>query len=235
VDLSTSRLPLVHQIWFSLSPDPDEMPLNCQEILKIVGEDRYRLWTLSSARRFLVDEFDESVVAAFDRLKPFAYKADLVRYCVVLKLGGFYLDQSVKEPRFPPTGAFDFIGFRDPNSEFSSWKVGIGFFFARAGSTILEDSICQILENCEHEYYGKDPHYPTGPSVFGRSIAKLAPELDVMIGQYYWLRRRRNKYVLPGYGVVGRGKVGGQSKGGVSGIPGGNNYNQLWRSRDVYQ
>ena len=225
----------MHQIWFSLAPELDELPLSSQRVVEIVGETRFRLWTLSSARQFLVDEFDDSVVTAFDRLKPFAYKADLVRYCVVLKLGGFYLDLSVSEPRFPDTEELEFIGFRDLNAEISSWKVATNFYFARAGSAILEDSIHQILENCDTEYYGKDPHYPTGPSVLGRSVAKLAPELNVMIGQYFWLRRRRNKYVLPGLGVVGRGKVGGKHSGGISGIPGGNNYNELWRARDVYQ
>jgi hypothetical protein len=203
--------------------------------MKTVGEERYRLWTLGSAREFLVDEFDSAVVGAFDRLKPLAYKADLARYCVVLKLGGFYLDQSVSDAKLPNAEEFDFIGFCDPNAEFSSWKVANNYYFAQAGSPILEDSIQQIVRHCELEYYGKDPHFPTGPSVLGRSVAKFGPDLNVKIGQYVWLQRRRNKYVLPGDGVVGRGKVGGKFQGGISGIPGGNNYNELWRNRDVYQ
>ena len=225
----------MHQIWFSLSKDPDELPSASQEILGAVGGDRYRLWTLHSARQFLVDEFDDSVVTTFDRLKPLAYKADLFRCCAVLRLGGFYLDLSVSKPHLPEVGEYDFIGFRDPNGKFTSWKVANNYFFACAESSIMDDSIQQILGNCKREYYGRDPHFPTGPSVLGRSVAKLAPELEVLIGQYFWLRRRPNKYVLPGYGVVGRGKVGGKQLGGVSGILGGNNYNELWRDRDVYQ
>ena len=227
-------MPLVHQIWFSMSRDPDPLPSASREILNAVGEVRYRLWTLSSARQFLVEEFDVSVVTAFDRLKPLAYKADLFRCGVVLRLGGFYLDLSVSKLHLPEVGDYDFIGFRDPNGQFTSWKVANNYFYARAGSPILEDSIQQIVDNCEREYYGRDPHFPTGPSVLGRSVARLAPGLEVLIGQYFWLRRRPNKYVLPGYGVVGRGKVGGRQLGGVSGIPGGNDYNELWRNREVY-
>lgn len=232
---SNKHQPLIHQIWFSLTGDPDRLPLASQRILDDVGDARYRLWTLDSARQFLADEFDASVTIAFDRLRPLAYKADLFRCCVVLRLGGFYLDLSVTKLNLPEVGIYDFVGFRDPNGEFTSWKVANNYFFARAGSPILEDTIMQILGNCEREYYGRDPHFPTGPSVLGRSVAKLAPELEVLIGQYFWLRWRPNKYVLPGFGVVGRGKVGGKQLGGVSNIPGGNNYNELWRARQVYQ
>ena len=226
---------LVHQILFTLSPNAGAMPVNCQKIMRTVGENRYRLWTLDSAREYLVNDLDSLVVEAFDRLKPFAYKADLFRYWIILKQGGFYLDLSVNDVKLPDVGEWDFIGFRDLNNEFSSWKVANNFFFARAGSAILDDCLRQIVENCDREFYGRDPHFPTGPSVLGRSVAKLAPDLDVLIGQYWWFRRRRNRYVLPGYGLVGRGKVGGHRKGGVSGVIGGNNYNEFWRARDVYQ
>ncbi|HWD96119.1 MAG TPA: hypothetical protein VG246_06850 [Acidimicrobiales bacterium] len=235
MDQNESHAPLVHQIWFSSSSDPNGLAAGSQQIVKLVGEERYRLWTLGLAREFLVDHFEDAVVSAFDRLKPLAYKADLTRYCVVQQLGGFYLDQSVSDVKLPNTESFDFIGFCDPNAEFSSWKVANNYFFARAGSPILQDSIHEVVEHCERRYYGKDPHFPTGPSVLGRSVAKLGPELNVMIGQYIWLQRRRNKYVLPHHGVVGRGKVGGKYQGGISGIPGGNNYNELWRNRDVYE
>lgn len=227
------QFPLVHQVWFSTLPDPEDIPANCQAIRRLVGDSRYRLWTLDSTRTFLAQYFDPSVTVAFDRLKPFAYKADLARYCIVHRLGGFYLDHSVNDVAFPNTGDLDFIGFRDPNNEVTSWKMANNFFFAKAGSLILADSIQQVLENCERNYYGKDPHFPTGPSVFGRSVAKLSPEMNVLIGEYYMFKRRRNKYLLPDYGVVGRGKLGVNS-GGISGIPGGNNYNDLWIRRDVY-
>jgi hypothetical protein len=228
-------LPLVHQIWYSSLPDPEITPPNCQPIEALVGASRYRLWTLTSTRKFLAEQFDSPVLAAFDRLKPYSYKADLARYCVVYRLGGFYLDQSVNDVKLPDTGDFEFVGFRDGNADFTSWKVATNYYFARAGSVILDDAIQQVLENCDREYYGKDPHFPTGPHVLGRSVAKLAPDLDVLIGQYYWFHRRRNKYLLPGQGVVGRGKVGGRNTGGISGVPGGNNYNEMWKARDVYQ
>ncbi|MGH9918620.1 MAG: glycosyltransferase [Nitrososphaerales archaeon] len=229
------HFPLVHQIWFTFLPEQDTIPPNCQKILDLVGQSRYRLWTLASAREFLLENFEGSVVSAFDRLKPLAYKSDLFRFCVILKLGGYYLDLAVTDPRLPDVADYDFIGFCDLNNENSSWKIQNGYFYARAGSIILQDAIQQVVDNGDREYYGKDAHFPTGPSVLGRSVAKLSLELKVLMGHYHWHRRRRNKYLLPGQVVVGRGKIGGKYRESASGIPGGNNYRELWRDRDVYE
>ena len=227
-------LPLVHQIWFSELPEPTQLPANAAALRAAVGAERHRLWTLDAARGFLATHAAPPVLAAFDKLRPFAYKADLARYVIVEQLGGFYLDLSVSDVHLPDVEGWAFVGFRDLNSDATSWKVATNYFFAEAGSAILRDCVAQVLEHCGEQYYGKDPHYPTGPSVLGRSVASVGPELPILIGQYYWLRRRRNKYVLPERRVVGRGKVGGRGLGGVSGVLGGNNYNELWREHLVY-
>jgi hypothetical protein len=73
-----------------------------------------------------------------------------------------------------------------------------------------------------------------GPSVLGRAIANWSTEVKIQIGDYRWLKRRRNKYTLPGQGVVAWGKVGGRYLGGVSGVPHGNNYNVMWREGTIY-
>jgi hypothetical protein len=58
--------------------------------------------------------------------------------------------------------------------------------------------------------------------------------MDLLVGQYWWFKYKKNKYVLPGDRVVARHKRGGANKGGVSGIIGGNNYNEIWAKRTVY-
>jgi hypothetical protein len=40
---------------------------------------------------------------------------------------------------------------------------------------------------------------------------------------------------LPGNQIVARHKRGGANKGGISGIIGGNNYNEMWDARTVYK
>ncbi len=58
-----------------------------------VGVDcAYYLYNDADCRAFIRSAFPPAVVAAYDRLIPTAFKADLWRYCVLYKFGGVYLD-----------------------------------------------------------------------------------------------------------------------------------------------
>ena len=50
------------------------------------------LYNDADCRAFIQSAFPPDVVAAYDRLIPTAFKADLWRYCVLYKFGGVYLD-----------------------------------------------------------------------------------------------------------------------------------------------
>lgn len=63
----------------------------------------------------------------------------------------------------------------------------------------------------------------------------MSSDSPVLIGWHLWFCRCRNKNAPRGHAIVGRGELGGQRTVGVLGIPGGNNYNELWRARGVYQ
>jgi mannosyltransferase OCH1-like enzyme len=58
-------------------------------------EASYTLYDKKSLRQFIVDNYEEEVVWAYDKLQPYAYKADLGRYCLLNKLGGWYMDVGV--------------------------------------------------------------------------------------------------------------------------------------------
>lgn len=223
----------VHQIVFSSAHDVSEPPRAAEIRARIDGP--YRLWILEDARTLIGDVYGREVLAAFDRLRPYAYKADLARYCIVQYLGGLYVDLSVNDFRGFEVDDFDFVGFRDLNSSNTSWKVGNHMFYSRAASPILDACIAECVENVQRRFYGKDPHYPTGPSVLGRALANFSFDATVLLGDFLWLSGRRAKYTLPGQpGFLARGKVCGRNLGGVSGVLGGNDYNAMWRERTVY-
>ncbi len=223
----------VHQIMFTLDRDVPP-PAAAEAIRSRVGGDLYRLWRLGDARALIGDVYGSEVLMAFDILRPFSYKADLARYCIVNHIGGVYIDLAVTDFRGFEVGDYEFVGFRDLNADKTSWKVANNLFYSTKDSPVLQASIVECVENVRSRFYGKDPHFPTGPSVLGRAIANHSLGLSVLIGDYWWLKRRRNKYGLPGQGVIARGKVGGRHLGGVSGVPGGNNYNTMWGERTVY-
>ena len=98
----------------------------------------------------------------------------------------------------------------------------------------MRDVIDDCVLNVTNRYYGIDPHSPTGPTVLGRNVAKHGEDLNLLVGQYFWFKYARNKYFLPDAGVIARHKHGGLYQGGQSGVKGGNNYNDMWRSREIY-
>lgn len=87
----------VHQIMFS--SDREAVPPPAAEKIRSFAGDLYRLWLLEDARSMIRDIYGAEVLEAFDALRPFAYKADLARYCVVNHFGGIYLDLSVTDFR----------------------------------------------------------------------------------------------------------------------------------------
>ena len=56
----------------------------------------YYLYNDADCRAFIRSAFPPDVVAAYDRLIPTAFKADLWRYCILYKYGGVYLDIKYK-------------------------------------------------------------------------------------------------------------------------------------------
>ncbi len=223
----------VHQVMFT--PDRDALPPPAaEEIRSRAGGDPYRMWFLDDARALIGDVYGPEVLDAFDSLRPLAYKADLARYCIVNHIGGIYIDLSVTAFLGFDVSDYEFVGFRCSNSAETSWRVSNGMFYSTKDSPILQASISECVANVRRRFYGKDPLFPTGPSVLGRAVADRSLEAKVQIGDYWWLKRRRNKYTLPGQGVIARGKVGGRYLGGVSGILGGNDYNVMWQERTIY-
>ena len=113
-----------------------------------------------------------------------------------------YIDISIGMLQEFKSGNHDMVIFRDGNSDRTSWKVGNGFYFSKPNSPVLLESIERILKNVNDRYYGHDAHFISGPSLFGQVIAKYGLDLDLLVGQYYWLKYRRNKYLLPNGQVV---------------------------------
>lgn len=56
---------------------------------------RYVRHNGDSLRTFIEQNFDREVVAAYDKLRPYSYKADLGRYCLLCQNGGWYADVSI--------------------------------------------------------------------------------------------------------------------------------------------
>ncbi|MFM7087885.1 MAG: hypothetical protein ACKOXO_13000 [Cyanobium sp.] len=184
-------------------------------------------------RGLIGGNFGESVLGAYDKLRPYAYKSDLGRYCIVYVVGGWYFDVGLYCP-FPGPGLerrISLVAFReDPLvTPFASWAVAGGLFYAHASHPALKKAIDRIVSNCKSNYYGSNPLCPTGPSVWGRAVCELTPR--------HGLKNR--VMVLPNGKIVALYKPthphGYRHTFSRMGAIGCNDYNELWNRRRVYQ
>jgi mannosyltransferase OCH1-like enzyme len=190
---------------------------------------KHFLFDDNDCREFIKNNFDISVLNAYDRLIPGAYKADLWRYCILYKLGGIYMDI-----KYIPVNNFKLINLLEQEH----WVLdngGGGIYNAlmvcKPNNEILLKSINQIVENVRNRFYGNGFLQPTGPGL----LAKYFTEEDKQNFAIKHILKGTNdfdKYILlnnydilrcyPGY--VSEREVYSSKK----------HYAVLWKERNIY-
>ena len=181
--MSTNLPKHLHQIlisssYFDVDHLPNDVKENIRSFQKCYPNSDYKLWTLQKIEDFLVKYFDKSIVECFKTLKPFAYKADLARLCIIYHYGGIYADIGLRflNPIIPPED-FGIIAFKDTNNGTHYWcAVSNAIIWCKPKRLEIKIAIDTILENCKAKYYGENSLYPTGPVSFGASIIKAMNE-----------------------------------------------------------
>ncbi len=197
----------------------------------------YRLWTAPDIEDFIRDQFGTRVLGAYLAVTPFAYRADVARYCIVGHVGGWYVDYGIRRLALPERiDDVDLIAFRDRQEHSgTSWAVVNGFFYARPGLPALATAVELAVANIEARYYGITPLSPTGPSVFGQAVAMHGERLETALGAFTDLTPQQDRENLAYVG--GDGWIWAYAKdepAGVLGVAGTNQYNDLWTRRCVY-
>ena len=217
---------------------------------KFFFDYEYKLYSDKEIIDFLKNNFSSEVLNSYHKLKPFSYKADLAKYSILYKKGGWYVDIGIKFLKRVDIGSnIDLVCFRDDQRHSkTSWAVCPGIFYSKPGNPILKFAIDLVIRNCKEEWYGKTPLCPTGPSVFGQSIAVMNRNLNLMIGDLirpkvpftnkdlpYFKRILKSKFKLDKFNNIALLKPynGGDLSSIV--IKGSNNYNEFWHSKDIYK
>ena len=200
----------------------------------------YQLYNKETLRNFISENYGESVVSAYDCLKPYSYKADLGRFCLLNKLGGWYLDIGVRVVNPVEVGErIDFLAFRDiQRFSFTSWACATTVLYSKPDNTALQFAIEMIVNNCKNKYYGVTPLCPTGPSLLGAALAANGGETNFVYGDYLELtpthEQKNRAFVLPDGTIMAWSKPSGGGDLTGIGAKGVNNYNELWAAKQVY-
>ena len=212
----------------------------------------YKRWNNHSLREFISTSFSKDVVDAYDSLIPLSYKADLGRYCLLYQFGGWYADISLKIISKAISGvAVEGLSFfRDygsgiPSPMVNTFDVMTALLCSEAKHPALEQCINQIVRNVKAKYYGFSSVSPTGPRLLGRVLAAYDLGMARQIGHFMPLtqgfKQRNLAYVANSGEIFAWHKTtwhpshpGGGNLAAV-GLEGTNNYNELWRAREVYR
>lgn len=172
---SHTNIPMkIHQTWHTKN-----LPLKMKECVENLKRENpefeHYLYDDEECRQFIVENFDESVVDAYDRLIPGTFKADLWRYCLLYKKGGVYLDI-----KFQCENGFKFADLINLNNNsffareylgvqtnISSEVVYTGFMITQPNNELFLKCIRKICENVASKYYGTQHTEPTGPFLVG--------------------------------------------------------------------
>lgn len=221
---------------------PPEPVVDCMNTVKRYIHDMpHVIYDLESARAFLLENMGNEVAEAFDKLNPYAYKADLFRYCALYVFGGWYFDCTVRLNTSVVIPDYcNSVSFRDfPLVTNSAWSVWNGALFARPNHKAYELAINLVLSNCKVEYYGTCNLSPTGPVLLGRAFASINDDPGNLFFNYV--------HLTPGYGlknpalVLSDGTIFAYLKNtgqvGLVGYntSGTNNYSELYSRREVYK
>ena len=206
-DSSSRLIPrIIHQTWFEeLTQERYPQLVRLQNSWIAAGWE-YRFYDDVAARKFIVDNFPNRFVYAYDSLIPGAYKADFFRYLVLLKSGGVYADIDVMlnthlDSLIPPDLSF-FVPLDEPGFEgderFCLWNGLMGtspghpfmvrtverslnMILNRADAFDIEQEMCQISGR-EMDYWKirlSPPLNLCGPCSLGISVNE-ALERDSM-------------------------------------------------------
>jgi mannosyltransferase OCH1-like enzyme len=202
--------------------------------------DNHTIYDKNSLRQFISDNYDANVLGAYDFLRPYSYKADLGRFCLLNKIGGWYFDIAVRMMNPVEVGErIKFLAFRDiQRFSFTSWSCATTVLYSRPNNPALQTAIEMIVNNCYDKYYGITPLCPTGPTLLGAALAANGSQPDFVYGDFLELtptHEQKNKaFVLPDGTIMAWHKPsGGGDLTGV-GAKGVNNYNEMWNKREVY-
>lgn len=220
---------------------PERVSENIRSFKAAHPGEEHVLFGEAELSEFIAAHFDAEVLSAFRTLRPYTYKADLAKYCLLYERGGVYADLSYEFLRGVPRDRGRLSVFRDFLSS-TPWDTSLGVVAAPMRHRAMAKAIELVCANVKREYYGPTALCPTGPTLFGKAIAMTCDPEDLIVGEAVKLTlppgqagQKPSHCLRHGKELVAIKRKRGGGPVSELGIGGGNRYNRLWRYREVYR
>jgi len=169
VTMNSNKIPkIIHQT-FKTRFLPSSMVSACYSWINRNPDYEYRYYDDIDQRNFILEHFDNDVLAAYDSLIPGAYKADLWRYCMIFVKGGIYID--IKMGSVVPLSQIidddtELLVINDTHD----MTLYNAFFAAIPRHPAILATIKLVTQRVLNREYGSHILYPTGPLAMGEAI-----------------------------------------------------------------
>lgn len=171
-EVPLATIPLrFHMIWVGENPIPSHALQNFESWKKIMPHWEARLWNNDDIN---LSEFSQEVINKINQAKKGAQKADIMRYFIIKKYGGFYIDtDTVPNRSLDPlvyTGS-DLVLYHDNDL---TWEYIINCFFGATAQHPVLQEVCKRVINAELNT--PDVNFKTGPYLWGVVISQVPPQ-----------------------------------------------------------
>jgi mannosyltransferase OCH1-like enzyme len=173
---------------------PPLMRQNYEILKKENPEFNHFLYDEEECRNFIQENFDASVLNAYNNLIPCAYKADLWRYCVLYIKGGIYIDI-----KFQCANGFKLIALTEKEyfvRDIPNHYIYNALIVTLPKNKILLNTINQLVKNVKNKYYGINCLCPTGPALLGSFLTLEQVNRLELYHQYTVIENKMADYYL---------------------------------------
>lgn len=230
------------QIWITDNNQPLNNYVQSQtlKLKNMYSECDYKLYTNNDIKSFLLNFFDKDVFQAYEKCKPYAFKSDLARYCLLYIYGGYYFDISIC-PEFKLIHNEKSIMLLGEPVEIknNNYKLqdNCMMYFKNSKDIFLKNAIDNCVKNILNHNLGLHPLDVTGPMMLYKikhEHIKLYPcsivnnEKVVMIDGKVWLKYA-NGFSSEKAITYENDNVFAYGKEGT------NNYAEMWFQNNVFK
>ena len=193
---------------------------------------KVKIYSGDDCIEYIKKYYNDETLEAFNAIKPYSYKCDLMRHLILYNEGGWYSDirqvclQSIET--LSSMNKEYYTSVDCPPNQMCMYTAFIGSI---PKHDISKKMVDLVLWNIKYRHYGLDCLYPTGPGAYMNAsidYVRAHPE-KCTIGQH-----TSDEHIQFGEHKFIKCKYNNAKGADNSDLPGTNDYGDMWRKREVY-
>jgi len=231
---------VIHKVYLQNSGKMEKFPLELRELQeahdswkRMNPEYEIKYYSMDDCREYLKKHFEDSdFLQAFDCLNAYSFKCDFFRYCVLYNEGGWYSDwkqvclvnnllNELNEKK-----QNNIVYFNDLGQKPILKYISIGFIGSIKNKVEIKEAINKIINNIKYKNYDIDSLSVTGPGLLKCFLNTKNSIGDFMLIDDEAYNKFNNKIII---------KHKCNNCGKNQDWNNGNNYNELWKNKQIYK